>query len=85
MPTAVDERERHISAVEETVAENAVLLRWIVGRLGLIHAAQGGHTCRFEELARAVGEMVAASERRMMAAIAESERRLMEAVKALKT
>ena len=65
-------------ALERAQGETTETLRWVVAKLDRMQAVQDEHTLRLERLEtkvdalpRAVAEMIAASEKRIMAAIAE--------------
>ncbi|HWE22238.1 MAG TPA: hypothetical protein VG758_34525 [Hyphomicrobiaceae bacterium] len=84
MALTLEDLDRRVSALERTRGDTTESLRWAAARLGRIQAVQDEHTLRLErvearldsveakldELPRAIAELIDASERRLMAAIA---------------
>jgi hypothetical protein len=85
MALTLDDLDRRVTALERTQGETTETLRWVVTKLARMQAVQDEHTLRLERLEtrldnveakldslpRAVAELIEASEKRLMAAIAE--------------
>jgi uncharacterized coiled-coil protein SlyX len=85
MALTLDDLDRRVTALERTQGETTETLRWVVTKLARIQAVQDEHTLRLERLEtrldnvetkldslpRAVAELIEASEKRLLAAIAE--------------
>jgi peptidoglycan hydrolase CwlO-like protein len=85
MALTLEDLDRRVSALERAQGETTESLRWVVAKLGRIQAVQDEHTLRLERvegrlekveakvdaLPRAIAELIEASERRIMAAVAE--------------
>jgi hypothetical protein len=77
MASTVEDLDRRAAALERAQGETTETLRWVVTKLARLQAVQDEHTLRLERLEskvdalpRAIAEMVDASEKRIMAAIA---------------
>jgi peptidoglycan hydrolase CwlO-like protein len=85
MAQTLDELDRRTTALEKAQADTTDTLKWVVAKLGGIQAVQDEHTLRLERLEtrldkveakvdalpRTIAEMISASEKRIMAAIAQ--------------
>jgi DNA polymerase III alpha subunit (gram-positive type) len=84
MVLTVEDLDRRVGALERAQGETTETLRWVVTKLARVQAVQDEHTLRLERLEskvdtmgskmdalpHAIAEMVDASEKRIMAAIA---------------
>jgi predicted nucleic acid-binding Zn-ribbon protein len=80
MASTVDDLDRRTTALERAQGEANETLRWVVTKLARAQAVQDEHTLRLERLEskvdalpRAIAEMIDASEKRLMAAVAGRE------------
>jgi uncharacterized coiled-coil protein SlyX len=85
MALTLEDLDRRVTALERTQGETTETLRWMVTELARMQAAQDEHTLRLERvearldrveskvdaLPRAIAELIDASEKRIMAAIAD--------------
>jgi uncharacterized coiled-coil protein SlyX len=85
MAQTIEDLDRRVTALERTQSDTAETLRWVVTKLARMQAVQDEHTLRLERvearldsletkvdaLPRAIAELIAASEQRIMAAIVE--------------
>jgi peptidoglycan hydrolase CwlO-like protein len=84
MSQTLEAIERRATALERTQSDATETLRWVVTKLARLQAVQDEHTLRLERvearlerveervdaLPRAIAELIDASEKRLMAAIA---------------
>ena len=84
MALTVEDLDRRTTALERAQGETTETLRWVVTKLARVQAVQDEHTLRLERLEskvdtmeskvdalpRAIAEMIDASEKRIMAAVA---------------
>jgi hypothetical protein len=77
MTSTAEGLDRRVAAVEHAQRETTETLRWVVTKLARVQAVQDEHTLRLERLEskvdalpRAIAEMIDASEKRIMAAVA---------------
>jgi hypothetical protein len=80
MALATEDLERRTTALERAQGETTETLRWVVTKLARVQAVQDEHTLRLERLEskvdalpRAIAEMIDASEKRIIAAVAGRE------------
>jgi hypothetical protein len=73
----VEDLDKRVTALEHAQGETTETLRWVVTKLARLQAVQDEHTLRLERveskvdaLPRAIAEMIDASEKRIMAAVA---------------
>ena len=85
MAQTLEDLDRRVTALERTQSDTTETLRWVVTKLARMQAVQDEHTLRLERvearldsletkvdaLPRAIAELIAASEQRIMAAITE--------------
>jgi predicted nucleic acid-binding Zn-ribbon protein len=78
MALTLEELDRRLTKLERTQSDTTETLRWVVTKLARMQAVQDEQTLRLERLEekvdalpRAIAELIAASEQRIMAAIAE--------------
>ncbi len=83
MAQTIEDIDRRVTALEHTQSDTTETLRWVVTKLARMQAVQDEHTLRLERvearldsletkvdaLPRAIAELIAASEQRIMAAI----------------
>ena len=77
MALTLEDLDRRATALERAQGETTETLRWVVTKLARVQAVQDEHTLRLERLEskmdalpRAIAEMIDASEKRIMAAVA---------------
>jgi uncharacterized coiled-coil protein SlyX len=85
MAQTLEDLDRRVTGLERTQSDTTETLRWVVTKLARMQAVQDEHTLRLERvearldsletkvdaLPRAIAELIAASEQRIMTAIAE--------------
>jgi hypothetical protein len=78
MTRTLEDLDRRVTALEAAQGDTTQTLRWVVAKLGCIQAVQDEHTLRLDSLEakvdalpRAVADLIDASEKRLMAAIAQ--------------
>ena len=78
MAPTLENLDRRVTALEAAQGDTTQTLRWVVAKLGRIQAVQDEHTLRLDSLEvkvdalpRAIAELLDASEKRLMAAIAQ--------------
>ena len=83
MAQTFEDLDQRVTALERTQSDTTETLRWVVTKLARMQAVQDEHTLRLERvearldsletkvdaLPRAIAELIAASEQRIMAAI----------------
>jgi uncharacterized coiled-coil protein SlyX len=83
MAQTIEDLDRRVTTLEHTQSDTTETLRWVVTKLARMQAVQDEHTLRLERvetrldsleskvdaLPRAIAELIAASEQRIMAAI----------------
>lgn len=80
MASTAEDLDGRTTALEHAQGETTQTLRWVVTKLARMQAVQDEHTLRLERLEskmdalpRAIAEMVDASEKRIIAAVAGRE------------
>ena len=78
MVPTLEDLDRRVTAPEAAQGDTTQTLRWVVAKLARMQAVQDEHTLRLDRLEvkvdalpRAVAELIDASEKRLMAAIAQ--------------
>ena len=78
MVATLEDLDRGVTALEAAQGDTTQTLRWVVAKLARVQAVQDEHTLRLDSLEAkvdalplAIAELIDASEKRLMAAIAQ--------------